>query len=252
MSWDASPRATLSLTYRYQTHTVIQTSGTGPASNLIGIDENGGIFERRPSVPASNWNMNGTVEVLYDDNALTPVGARQTRHYRFHTLYRPKPWATVSGAYNDLERHNNTNNTGTPSVDGPLEHVDHSRNVSLGVVLAPNEHYSFDLNYAYLDVYTSTNICYLSGASALIPGTASTTSAGAPNLCPSLLTDWGPVKDFMDAPTQYASVGAHLLPQQGAPVQLGLSHQRGERQPVLRRRASRSTARCSRRTRLRM
>ena len=49
--------------------------------------------------------MNGTVEILYDDNALTPVGPRQTKHYRFHTTYRPRPWATVSGAYNDLERH---------------------------------------------------------------------------------------------------------------------------------------------------
>jgi hypothetical protein len=118
----------------------------------------------------------------------------------------------VSGAFNDLERHNNTNNTGTPSADGPLGHVDHSRNVSLGVVLSPSEHYSFDVNYSYLDVYTSTNICYFSGASAVIPGTASTTSTGAPNLCPSLLTDWGPVKDFMDAPTQFASFGATFSP----------------------------------------
>jgi hypothetical protein len=211
VSWDASSRATLSLTYRYQAHTVIQTSGTGPSSNLIGIDENGGIFNAAFR-PTSNWNMNGTVEVLYDDNALTPVGARQTKHYRFHTSYRPVPWATVSGAFNDLERHNNTNNTGTPSADGTLGHVDYSRNVSLGVVLSPGEHYTFDVNYAYLDVYTSTNICYLSGASAIIPGAASTTSTGAPNLCPSVLTDWGPTKDFMDAPTQYASMALTYSP----------------------------------------
>src|ERR1700685_4340492 len=42
VSWDASSRATVSLTYRYQTHTVVQTSGTGPAANVIGIDENAG------------------------------------------------------------------------------------------------------------------------------------------------------------------------------------------------------------------
>jgi hypothetical protein len=211
VSWDASSRATLSLTYRYQTHTIIQTSGTGPQSNLIGIDENGGIFNAAFRA-TSKWNMNGTVEVLYDDNALTPIGARQTKHYRFHTTYKPRPWATVSGAYNDLERHNNTYNTGTPNLDGPLGHVDHSRNVSLGVVLAPNEHYAFDFNYAFLDVYTSTNICYFSSASAVIPGTASTTSTGAPNLCPSVLTDWGPVKDFMSAPTQFTSIGVNYSP----------------------------------------
>jgi hypothetical protein len=211
MNWDASSRATLSLTYRYQAHTIIQTSGTGPASNLIGIDEYGGILNAAFR-PTSKWNMSGSVEVAYADNALTPIGARQTKHYRFHTTYKPRPWAMVSGAYNDLERHNNTNNIGTPSVEGALGHVDYSRNVSLGVVLSPSERYSFDVNYAYMDVYTSTNICYLSGASATLPGTASTTSTGAPNLCPGLLTDWGPVKDFMDAPTQYVSIGATYSP----------------------------------------
>jgi hypothetical protein len=219
VGWDASSRATLSLTYRYQTHTVIQTSGTGPLSNLIGIDENGGIFNAAYRA-SSNWSMNGSVEIAYADNALTPIGARQTKHYRFHTMYRPRPWATVSGAFNDLERHNNTNNTGTPSVDGPLGHVDHSRNVSLDVVLSPSEHYTFDMDYSYLDVYTSTNVCYLSGATTALAGTASTTSTGAANVCPgvfargstTVLTDWGPAKDFMDAPTQFASIGATYSP----------------------------------------
>jgi len=209
-SWDASSRAMLSLTYRYRTHTIVQTSGTGPSSNIIGIDENGGIFNVAYR-PTSEWKMNGTVEILYDDNAFTPVGPRQTKHYRFHTMYKPKPWATVSGAFNDLERHNNTNNTGTPSADGPLNHVDYSRNVSLGVALAPSEHYGFDVSYSFSDIYTATNICYLSGATAALPGTASTTGAGAPNLCPNLLTDWA-ARDFMSAPTQYASVGANYSP----------------------------------------
>ena len=120
-------------------------------------------------------------------------------------MYRPKPWATLSGAFNDLERHNNTNNTGTASVAGPLQHVDHSRIVSFGAVLAPAGRYTLDFNYSYSDVYTSTNICYVNAASATLPGAASTTSTGAPNICPGTPGDWGPVKDFMDAPTQYAS-----------------------------------------------
>ena len=74
---------------------------------LIGINENGGILNAAFR-PTTNWSLNGTVEILYDDNAFTPVGPRQTKHYRFHTLYKPKPWATISGAFNDLERHNNT------------------------------------------------------------------------------------------------------------------------------------------------
>jgi len=219
VSWDASSQATLSLTYRYRTHTIIQTSGTGPTSNLIGIDENGGILNVAYR-PTSQWSVSGTLGVLYDDNALTPVEPRQTKHYRFHTRYKPKHWATVSGSFNDLERHNNTNNTGVTPIDGPLGHVEHSRNLGVGLTLAPNEHYGFDVNYNYSDIYTSTNVCYLNGAAATLPGTASTTSGGAANLCPgvfvrgstTVLSDWGPTKDFMDAPTQYASVGATYSP----------------------------------------
>ena len=215
-SWDASPRATLALTYRVSQHVIAQGFPhnvklvTG-SSGTVTINENGAIFNAALR-PTNHWDLNGTVEAFYDDNVFTPMGARQTRHYRIHTLYRPKPWATVSGAFNDLERHNNTNNTDATPADGPLQHVDHSRSVSLGTVLAPNEHYSFDFNYSYSDVYMSTNICYLSGASVIFPGAASTTSTGANNLCPNTLTDWGPSKDFMDAPTQNASFGLTYSP----------------------------------------
>jgi hypothetical protein len=226
-TWDATPRATVALTYRYSTHvialgfphnvpsttnsdTVSPVSG-GPGGTVT-INENAGIFNAALR-PTNHWDINGTVEISYDDNAFTPMGARQLKHYRVHTAYRPKPWATLSGAFNDLERHNNTNNViGTPTPDGPLQHVDYSRSVSLGAVLAPNEHYGFDFNYAYSDVYISTNACYMSSASVLFPGAASTTSTGANNLCPNALTSWGPVKDFMDAPTQYASFGLTYSP----------------------------------------
>ncbi len=218
-SWDVSSQTALSLTYRYRNHSIVQGAGSGAGSSVVSINENGGIFTVALR-PTAQWKMNGSVELLYADNALTPLGPRQTRHYRFHTLYRPKPWATLSGAFNDLERHNNTFNTGVTPIDGPLQHVDHSRNVGLGVTVDPNEHYGFDVNYDYSDVYISTNACYLNGATATLPGTASLTSSGAPNLCPgvfvrgstTVLSDWGPTKDFMDAPTQYASVGVHYSP----------------------------------------
>jgi hypothetical protein len=82
-------------------------------------------------------------------------------------------------------------------------------------------------------VYTSTNICYLSGATATLPGAASQTSSGGNNLCPfqyarggsffagSGLSEWGPVKDFMDAPTQYASMALSLTPNKAIHADLG-------------------------------
>jgi hypothetical protein len=225
LTWDANSRTTLSLTYRYRTRTLFDTS-TFPAITTVPITENGGIANVAFR-PTAHWDVNATAELLYADNAFTPVGARQTRHYKVHTLYRPKPWATVSGAFNDLERHNNTNNitsVSDPTVHdalaGPLQHVDYSRVGSVGLVLAPSEHYGLDINYSYSDVYTSTNICYLNGATATLPGTAVLTPSGTPAICPgvfvrgstTVLSSWGPTKDFADAPTEYASVGLNLSP----------------------------------------
>jgi hypothetical protein len=239
-SWDASSRATFSFTYRYGTHTIAQGSphntalAVGATSNgTVTINENGGILNAAVR-PTANWSINGTVELLYDDNAFTPVGPRQTVHYRVHTKYRPKPWATFTGAFNDLERHNNTNNNesavaaGDDPYEGPLNHVDRSRVVSVGGMLAPNEHYGLDFNYSYSDVYTATNICYDNGASATLPGTASTTSSGAPNVCPGVfargsttqLADWF-ARDFMDAPTQYGSVALTMSPVKSIHSNLG-------------------------------
>jgi hypothetical protein len=211
VSWDATPRATLALTYRYRQHEIVQGAATGTNALVIDIAENAGILNATVR-PTNHWDINGTAEISYSDNAFTPMSPRQLQHYRVHTLYRPKTWATISGAFNDLERHNNTNNTGTPSIDGPLQHEDHTRIVSLGATLAPNEHYGFDFNYSYSDVYITTNACYLSGASATLPGAAQLTSSGTNNICPNLTTEWGPVKDFMDAPTQYASMALTLSP----------------------------------------
>jgi hypothetical protein len=230
-TWDVSSRATVSLTFRHETHTIAQgtphnvplaVGATGDGT--VTINQDGGIFNAALR-PSANWSVNGTVEVLYADNAFTPLSPRQTKHYRFHTMYRPRPWITVSGAFNDLERHNNTNNNqsavlaGDDPYEGPINHVDHSRIVSLGTVLSPNEHYGFDFNYAYSDVYTATNICYDNGATTTLPGTASMTNSGAPNVCLGIyargsttqLVDWH-ARDFMDAPTQFGSAAVTLSP----------------------------------------
>jgi hypothetical protein len=236
-TWDASSRATLSLTYRHETHTIAQgfphntPLGVGATTNgTVTINQDGGIFSAAVR-PSANWDINGSVEVLYADNAFTPVGARQTKHYRVHTKFRPKPWATISGAYNDQERHNNTNNNaaavaaGDDPYEGPLNHIDYSRIASLGAVLSPNEHYGLDFNYAYSDVYTATNICYDNGAQnapgtlGVLPGTASLNSSGGPNVCLGVYTrgsttqlaDWF-ARDFMHAPTQFGSAALTLSP----------------------------------------
>jgi hypothetical protein len=231
VSWDATARTTFNLTWRHTAHTIAEgipydaPLAVGATSNgYVKINENG-VIASVAVRPASNWTLNGSVEGAYADNAFTPMTPRQLWHYKVRSMYKPRPWATISGAYNDLERHNNTNNNasavaaGLDPYEGPLDHVDHSRIVSMGAALAPNEHYSLDLSYAYSDVYSATNICYDNGATATLPGTASLNAAGQPNVCPGVyargsttqLADWY-AREYMDAPTQYGSAALHLTP----------------------------------------
>ncbi|MGC9158006.1 MAG: hypothetical protein ACP5FH_03360 [Terracidiphilus sp.] len=230
VTWDATTRATFALTYRYRKHDITEGTANNTSSQtgeeVFTINENGGIFNAALR-PTDNWDLNGSAEILYDDNVFTPVEPRQTQHYRVHSLYRPKSWATISAAYNDLEQHNNTNNTGTVSLTPaglPIElgHENHSRVVSLGAALMPNEHYGLDLNYSYSDVYTTTNICFDGAASAMpnssyVAGVATASgtlcAAVTPNAHgPGYQILAGPTKDFEDAPTQYGSVALALSP----------------------------------------
>jgi hypothetical protein len=221
-TWDATSRATLSLTYRHRTHSIVQGAATGSSSSVVDINENGGIFAVALR-PTNQWDINGSVEALYDDNALTPIGPRQTRQYRVHSIYRPKSWATISGAFNDRERHNNTNNTGATPADGPLDHVDHSRVASFSAALYPNGHYGLDFSYAYSDVYTATNICYDAGASASLPGAATASGTACPggSVRGAPYYEYGPARDFMNAPTQYGSVSLALSPSKKAHSDVG-------------------------------
>jgi len=223
-SWDVTPRARFSLTYRYGNRNIgqgvphdvpIPDELGDPVNGKVSITENGGIFNAAVRL-RNNLDVNGSVEALYDDNVLTPVSPRQTQHYRIHTTYKPKPWATVTGAYNDLERHNNTNNNQAPVAaglipyNGPIAHVDHARTGSVAAVLAPNEHYGLDFNYTFSSVFAATNICFTNGAATGFPGAATLTSSGAPNLCVGGKQWFG--RDFMDAPTHSGSVALHLSP----------------------------------------
>ncbi len=229
-NWDVSSRARFAFTYRFSNRNIgqgvphrgpIPIVVSDPVSGNIAITENAGVFNAALHL-AKQWDLNGTVEAGYADNAFTAVGQRQFRTYRVHTLYKPKTWATVSGSYSDRERHNNTNNNqdvvaaGDQNYSGPINHVDYFRMGSMGLALTPNEHYGVNLNYTYSDVYAATNICYSSGAAAAtattpaIAGAATVTASGAPNLCVGNTT-WL-ARDFMSAPTQFGMVSFSYNP----------------------------------------
>jgi hypothetical protein len=232
-NWEATPLASFALTWRFTSHTIAQgyprntPLPVGETTNgTVSIDQNGGIFSTALR-PLKNWSVNASVEGAYADNAFTPLGIRQLWHYKVRTTYKPRSWATISGAYNDIEHHNNTNNNQAAveqfpedfPYQGPIDHLDYSRVVSAGASLAPNEHYAIDLSYAYSNVYSATNVCYANGASPTQPGTANLNSAGAPAVCPGIfvrnsttqLADWF-ARSFMHAPTNYGSAAFSVSP----------------------------------------
>ncbi len=230
-SWDATSRATFSFGWRHRIHDATYNLATGSAVFTplnVTVNENAGIFIAALR-PAKNWSVNGSVEGAYADDVITPIGPRQYWHYKIRTMYKPRTWASISATYNDLERHNNTNNpTAGARYFGPLNHVDHSRVFGIGAVLTPNEHYEFDLSYAYSNIYTAINSCYTSGAEAGLPGAATLTSSGAPNICPQSVRgtsnptqyEWYS-RDFQSAPTNFGSAAITLLPTKNVRASLG-------------------------------
>ncbi len=222
-SWDAAAHARFALTYRYSQRIIGEgvphngpiTTTTDPVTGQITINESTGIFNASLH-PAKNWDLNGSVEIGYYDNSFTTVLPRQFKQYRVHTTYKLNSMTTISGVYNDRERHNNTfvGSQDEPYV-GPVNHIDYSRFGSVTAVVAPNERYSLDVSYTYSRVYAATNICYSNGATATAPGAATVTVGGAPNVCPvappAIPSTWFG-RDFMDAPTQFASAGFTYTP----------------------------------------
>jgi len=229
-TWDATSRTTFSFGWRHREHDTTYNTSTSSATYTpitVNINENAGIFNAALR-PANNWSVNGTIEGAYYDDVLTAVAPRQAWHYKIRTMYKPRTWASISASYNDLERHNNTNNpTAGAKYFGPLDHVDHSRIFGIGAVVAPNERYEFDLSYAYSNVYTATNSCYTSGAEAGLPGTATLTSSGVPNICPQSVRGSSPTqyewysRDFQSAPTNFGSAAITLVPTKTVRASLG-------------------------------
>jgi hypothetical protein len=223
LGWDATAKARFSFTYRHTNRNIgqgvphqgpIPIVVSDPVSGTISINEDAGIFNAGLHL-AKNWDLNGTVEAGYADNAFTTIAQRQFRQFRVHTLYRPNGWTTITGSFSDRERHNNTNNNqdvvsaGDANYNGPINHIDHNRVGSAGLVLVPSERYSIDLAYSYSDVYTATNICFSNGSAAAtavapaVAGVATLTASGAPYLCAGNATWFA--RDFEDLPTQFVS-----------------------------------------------
>jgi hypothetical protein len=199
-SWQVNPWASVSLGYRYSARdidrvldAVTDALPTGTAytldihenAMLIGIDVQ----------PVPKWKINGSIETAWFDKAYTQISPLAVQHYNLRTSYKPKDWATMTAAYNDLERQNDATN---------VNHKDHNRMVALGASANPNLHYGFDVAYGYTDAFSQTGLCYVA-----TPPPAGAVPVPSGTGCGSnIYLGTG----YYNAPTQYGSFGVTVTP----------------------------------------
>jgi hypothetical protein len=199
-TWQASPKASISLGYRYRSRDIDRSSTAvtdalpNGTAYTLNIHENGGLIGIALR-PTSQWRINGSIEASYANRTYTQISPRALQHYNFRAAYKPKDWATISGSFNDLERRNNVLY---------VNHLDHSRSATVGASLMPSEHYGLDLSYGYIDVFSQTNLCYTA-----TPAPADAVPIPAGTGC-GTNTYLG--NGYYDAPTQYGSIGITLAP----------------------------------------
>jgi hypothetical protein len=90
----------------------------------------------------------------YADNVYTRINPRQLQSYRLTATYKPVDWVNISGVINILENRNTADSIGN---------LQHNRSYAITTQLAPESgRYGVDLTYDYSDIYSQTNICYVS------------------------------------------------------------------------------------------
>ena len=199
-SWQASPRASLSLSYIYRGRLIdrsaIATTDGAPSTEAYTVDihQNGGLLGM-VFRPTNQWRINASFEADYANLTYTQISPRALQHYQIHTTYKPKDWATISGTFNDIEERNNVT---------LVNHLGHTRSASIGASLQPNPHYGLELNYGYLDVFSQTSLCYAAtpappGAVPVPDGTGCGSNIYLGN-------------GYYNAPTHYGSIGITLSP----------------------------------------
>jgi hypothetical protein len=104
--------------------------------------------------PTDRWRLNGDIELMSADNAFTRISPRHLQLYRAKAIYRPKDWANLSAAMYIRENRNTAEDIGN---------LQHNRTYTVNATLMPAESkWGFDASYSYNDIFSQTNICYVS------------------------------------------------------------------------------------------
>lgn len=211
-AWDATSTLQISLGWRYRVRTLgyvlsLATDALANGRNYTYTDHQNSTLLNVALRPTPQWRVNGTVETGWADATYVQIEPRQFQHYQIRTTYRPKDWATISGAYNDTERHNNATNIGYQA---------HFRSFAVTTAATPNERYSFDASYGYMNAYSRVLNCF---GDPLGSQPADAVQAPAGTICGNLPSGTGASEvyawlgtSYYSAPTQYGTFSLALMP----------------------------------------
>jgi hypothetical protein len=175
----------------------------GPTTHVQGADITShsllsGLWAR----PSSNLRLNFGLELFWADSAFTRSDPRQQQRYRFQAAYTPSRRLSLDASFDILEHRN-----GMLYVNDR----EHDRSFSLGAVLTPNDHFSFDLGYTYDNIYVQLIECWAFGSNVTppvppslkppncpVPGGLVAVALGLPDLQGGDVTAFG-------GPAQYSS-----------------------------------------------
>ncbi|HEX8712372.1 MAG TPA: hypothetical protein VF730_10900 [Terracidiphilus sp.] len=201
--WEATEWAQISLGWRYRNRTLGYRLSV-PTDVLDGRDYTyndhlNSTFLNLALRPTKEWKVNGAIETGWADDVYVPVAPRQFQQYQVRTTYKPKDWATISGAYNDLERR-----------DSHVNLLAHNRSFGASASAMPNERFSFDLSYGYQDVFSQVINCFGDTLNSQ-PADATRLTGTCGNLPSGVALAWLGTSHY-NAPTQNALAGIVLTP----------------------------------------
>lgn len=142
-------------------------AGLEPESEQLHINEHSFLFGLWLR-PVDYFSLTYDMELMSADGAFTRISPRHLQQYRVRVRFQPVNWINVSGNVAIRENRNN---------EETIDNLQHNRVYSLAATVMPRESVGFDFSYSYQDVFSHTNICFVS-----TPSPPGTEDCGAPFL----------------------------------------------------------------------
>jgi hypothetical protein len=132
-----------------------------------------GIWAR----PMDTLRVTFDLELLSADRSFTRISPRQLQHYKVRATYKPRNSMSFGAAVNIIENRNNVTT---------INNLQHNRSYGFSAIFEPNDRFAIDLAYDYNDIFSQTNICFVS--SPVTPGLNPIPCPGATALLQALST----------------------------------------------------------------